>query len=802
MPGQANAKGWNGTHVESPDNPDSQYALCKAKLTLREYDVALNLADSCLAAIEGLQSQDAIPTSSLVSRMHYFAGEALMGTGRVEEAVKRFEMAISADPSDQLPYLSLSRCHAKTGRLDSARHTISGGMAACRETAELHMLARCIEPRPSISACMIVKNEEELLPACLDSIRDWVDEIIVVDTGSTDKTVEIAESFGARVCHHVWEGDFSKARNYSLQYATKDWILVIDADERVPAEDVPIIVRTLVDSSHPIISVNVLNKYEHNRNLTVFLPSVRFFRRELGLQYGGIVHNQLVVPVDGKVYRTGIRIMHLGYGLPADKMAQKKNRTKELLEKQLAVNPDDPFALFNYAQLLRSDSDGFSAENIPIVIASASRAVELTRPDDQVTRHIHLMCLDQLAWAHFFEKKYDTAVQYCRRALEIKPDYLDPMLLLGHIYTQQADFQSAIQAFQRYLTAREKYDPAREADNIILLHLNSQAIAYYSMAMVSELAHDPASAKEYYRRTLALDPNYLAANENLGRLLLAEESYEEAQECFMRQLQDGRGSAGAILGLAEIHECRGDFDKAIRQLQLLINQRPGSTEIFIRLGRLCLLCGDDQEAEDWFERAEAGDEGGVNTLRLIAEAWQNAGHHGRAAEIYGRLVASADASADLLNDLGNCYFRMGDNESAQTHYRKALTLEPTFAPAWRNLGLTLARMNQPREAADLLEKYLAVNPEPTLVEILADLHVSAGTPDRAIPLYEQHLQAHPGDLAALYRLSECYLVMGHKDAALIGLKNVVKFDPDYAPAALRIQELESSRQVPLPAPQS
>jgi len=664
---------------------------------LREFDAALTLADNHLTAIEYSATRGAVPTVPQVSRLHYWAGEALMGIGRIEEAIKRFERAISADPSDQLPYLSLSRCYAKAGRLDAARQTLNRGIAVCQETAELRMLAQSFQPRPSISACMIVKNEEKLLPDCLESIRDWVDEIVVVDTGSTDKTVSIAESFGARVFHHVWEGDFSKARNYSLQYATKDWIFIIDADERVPAEEVPTISRTLTESPHPIISVNVLNTYEHNKNLTVFLPSVRFFKRELGLHYCGIVHNQLAVPVDAKVRRTGIRIMHLGYGLSADKMAQKKARTLDLLKKQLAANPDDPFALFNYAQLLRSDTTGFSAENIPAVIAYAGRAVELTRPDDPATRHIYLMCLDQLAWAHFFDKKYDSAIDYCNRALDIKPDYLDPMLLLGHIYTQREDFAAALPAFQRYLTAREKYDPAREADNIILLHLNSRTIAYYSMAMVCDLVHDTVSAREYYLQTLALDPVYLAANERLARILFTEAEYEEAKRGFERQLE------------------------------------------------------------------------------------------------------IAGPTAELLNDLGNCYFRMGDNDSAQTHYRKALALEPDFALAWRNLGLTLARLNQPFEAANLIEKYLTANSEPGLIEILADLHLSAGAPDRAVPLYEKHLQTNPGDIAALYRLSECYLAMGQRDAALTRLKSIIKSNPDYAPAIARIMALEGGRRVPSPS---
>ena len=84
---------------------------------------------------------------------------------------------------------------------------------------------------------MIVKDEEEMLPRCLDAIHDVVDEMIIVDTGSSDSTVAIAESFGATVLHHEWTGDFAEARNVSLDAATGDWFIYLDADEVLVRED-------------------------------------------------------------------------------------------------------------------------------------------------------------------------------------------------------------------------------------------------------------------------------------------------------------------------------------------------------------------------------------------------------------------------------------------------------------------------------------------------------------------------------------------------------------------------------------
>ena len=109
---------------------------------------------------------------------------------------------------------------------------------------------------------MIVKNEADNLPRCLNSVANIVDEIIIVDTGSTDKTVEIAERYNARVYHHPWENSFSKARNYSLKYATCDWILYLDADEELSKEDAPRLKEIVKGNNYTVISFVIKNKFK------------------------------------------------------------------------------------------------------------------------------------------------------------------------------------------------------------------------------------------------------------------------------------------------------------------------------------------------------------------------------------------------------------------------------------------------------------------------------------------------------------------------------------------------------------
>jgi glycosyltransferase involved in cell wall biosynthesis len=192
--------------------------------------------------------------------------------------------------------------------------------------------------RPSISACMIVKNEEKLLPRCLDSVKDYVDEIIVVDTGSTDKTVQVALGYGAEVHHHPWENDFSKHRNQSISYAKRDWIFVIDADEMLFQWD-EVIYQTLKNKNVDSIYVKVENVYSHGE-CAAWHNSIRLFRNNRGISYRGRIHNELAGQT--RCAYSPIVLHHSGYALDGVKENEKFLRTRGLLEEEIRITPGDP----------------------------------------------------------------------------------------------------------------------------------------------------------------------------------------------------------------------------------------------------------------------------------------------------------------------------------------------------------------------------------------------------------------------------------------------------------------------------
>lgn len=139
----------------------------------------------------------------------------------------------------------------------------------------------------NISLCMIVLNEEIALPLCLSSVKDVVQEIVVLDTGSSDRTVEIAKLFGAKVYYFEWCNDFSAARNQALKYVTGDWILVLDADETLTPEIIPDLQQAIKRDRYLVIN---LLREEVGAAQSPYSMVSRLFRRHPDIRFSRPYH--------------------------------------------------------------------------------------------------------------------------------------------------------------------------------------------------------------------------------------------------------------------------------------------------------------------------------------------------------------------------------------------------------------------------------------------------------------------------------------------------------------------------------
>ena len=160
----------------------------------------------------------------------------------------------------------------------------------------------------SISLCMIVKNEEAVLERCLRSILPAVDEIIIVDTGSTDRTREIAASFTDKVYSIPWQDDFAAARNVSFSYATQDYCMWLDADDVVPEDSLAALCKLKESLDADVVMLPYEIAFDEDGNATFHFYRERLIRRSLHLPWQGRVHE--VITPQGNILRLPIPIQH------------------------------------------------------------------------------------------------------------------------------------------------------------------------------------------------------------------------------------------------------------------------------------------------------------------------------------------------------------------------------------------------------------------------------------------------------------------------------------------------------------
>ncbi len=778
---------------------DLQFLLVYVFAKLEEYPLVTAYGDKYLNLLNHMvagKNSDCVLTDThdKAHEVLNAMGVAQREAGCLDQAVELFERALQSRRDYEPAYINLAGLMRHQGRYREAVRLLKAGMRVCPDSQELRMLKDSIESvEPTVSACMIVKNEEKRLPRALESIRDVCDELIVVDTGSTDRTVEIAKSYGAHVYHHEWESDFSKARNQSLSYATKDWILVIDADEELEREDIPMLREILRRTECNLVSVSVYNLSSDDMHATSFLPSIRLFRKSLGAHYDGIVHNQL--RFDEKrniVLRAGVRIKHFGYGLSAEEMEKKIARSRALLLKQLENDPNNAFANFNLAQLYRGQSPNPSPEVCDDIIRYASRAIERTDVNKRGERHIHLMALHQMVTAFFFKRELDEAERYCHRALEHKQDFLDPIIALGHIYSQKGDWPSARKWFLKYLDERARFKHSDETLQIILLNYESRHVAYYGLGIVSEAEGKATEAIEWYTKAMQSCPDYADTHLRLAQLHYNGGDYDAAILEAHRELERNSGAWPAHYILGEIFMNLGKVIPAEKHLVEADRQQNGNRDILMALARLYLMMERFSEAGSVANRLESEFPDFMPAAKLIGDIRYALADYRRAIMVYERLTCSGQSDEDVWNNLGNSYFKLGDFSESERCYRTALSIKPDMALAARNLGISLAQSGKTDEAADKLSSFLELAPNDfPVAQLLGDIMVEKGQLSRALKLYELCVSLEPTSYAVITKLADVYREQGHDASARLGYMQALKLRPDYEPAKSRLDELQT-----------
>jgi tetratricopeptide (TPR) repeat protein len=386
-----------------------------------------------------------------------------------------------------------------------------------------------------LSVCLIAKNEEQFLAECLDSVRSVADEIILVDTGSTDRTIEIAQSYGCRVLHRAWDDDFSAARNAGLAMARGRWILCLDADERLadPSRALP----SAILSATPEVGGFLIERHdavihpEDGQSDVYPVEILRLLRNRRDIRYEGIIHerpNETVIRAGLETRSLAtLKLTHLVSHLPQEHLEAKQQRYLRLLDLEL-----------------ESDSRNF--------------------------------------WAHYYRGK---TLWFLRRQEEAQSVFRGILDDQGCSVSLRASAWCMLAAL---LSEEGLRGAAVECVQESLALLPHQSLAYYVLAEILYADGRFAHAREAYRRVRrSMDPES-APGQILGDLCMTQEKrgyklgccslalgeIAEAESQFRDGLDGNPRHGGCHYGLARAALLRDDRRGAIERLEDAVKNDP------------------------------------------------------------------------------------------------------------------------------------------------------------------------------------------------------------------------------------
>ncbi len=365
-----------------------------------------------------------------------------------------------------------------------------------------------------LSLCMIVKNEEITLPKCLSSVKNVVDEIVVLDTGSVDRTPQIAQRFGAKVHHFQWCNDFSAARNEALQYVTGDWILVLDADEILSPKIVPKLRDAIQREEYLLIN---LVRHEVGAAQSPYSLVSRLFRHHPDIHftrpYHALIDDSVTVILKQEPhwqigYLPNVAILHVGYQKDVISQQNKYVKAQAAMEEFLATHPHDPYVCSKLGALYVDI--GKIASGIELL----ARGVTACEENYEVLYELYY----HLGIAYSRLQNSKQAIAHYKAAIKL-PIY--PILKLGaynnlgNLLKAVGDLKGAQTAYQTAL----KIDP-----NFAALHCNL-GLTFKSMNLYPD-------AIASYQKAIQLNPSYAEAYQNLGVVLLKTGYVQESLTAF------------------------------------------------------------------------------------------------------------------------------------------------------------------------------------------------------------------------------------------------------------------------------
>ncbi len=752
----------------------------------RRYWAALRLIEQGLAASENAPaarlpalmvtlaagSLDLLELEPSEPQLLNYAGVILYGLWSLEAAEAMFRAAKRLDPQLEGVERNLQELavRQRMQRESAGRAPLRAALPElARRALELAERAGPAEGM-RLSLCMIVRDEQEMLPRCLAAVAGAVDEIVIVDTGSTDATIEIARSSGARVIEREWTGSFAEARNVSFDAAGGDWLMYLDADEVLVREDAALL-RSLTGRTWREAFYLSETSYtgEQDDGTAVSHNALRVFRNRPEYRFEGRLHEQIAHRLPGylpeRLEATDVRVEHYGYlGVVRD-ARQKSHRNIELLRMQQAESQPTSFLHYNlgceYAalgesaaalaeferswKLFEAAADRDSYKFAPALLNRLVKALRAcARPQAALARAergLELfpgftdLVLEQALAAIALERP-EQAIELCERCIEMGEapraytatvgagTYL-PRLRLAELRRARGELQQAIEQLEHCLREHPHFigSVLPYAGALLANGMEPDAV----VAELERHVPDPGPPVRFLLGTALYEAGATSAGEAQFRLVLARQPH----------------SARARVALAEALLAQRRYAEAASEAGALRSDDPLAviacrTELFARIAG-----ADPNGAMAALEKARRA---GMAAPELaLFGAWQQVAETGAtavepAAEVVPLLTVMLEALLRVQDFttfevllavleraplgererhqlLAEMYMRRGFASSAAEEWMAVCRQEPDV-PALLGLARIASAKGMPREASDFAGAALSRDPDNELAASL------------------------------------------------------------------------------------
>lgn len=572
-----------------------------------------------------------------------------------------------------------------------------------------------------ITVCMIVKNEEFSLGKCLDSIKPFVEEIVIVDTGSTDRTIEIAQRYTDLIYHFDWINDFSAARNESLKYATGKWILILDADDHMEAKDILALRERLSyeipkpDTAYQVPYMSLVGRARDASISQSF--AVRLFPNHMGIRFHRPIHEQVMSDrgLKMKAIPLSIPIYHSGYLDDAVQSKKKHERNMSIFNEMIKTKTLTSYDYYTIGnQYLVSQEYDKSW-------AAYGQALATIAKDDPWQEPMLVSMLDILLQ----QERFFDAWHFIHDRMGPLLDYADIRCLLAITLHRLGFWELA--KFELKKTLQSAEDRAARNLNPYLMGADYAFIVPHRMlAHLYELENDIPACMNSLTKLLLAKPNDVSALTKIVQLLTLNESPASVTS-FLERLRAANGEPDNSTMLFKISLFLGQRELADYYLPRSVQDQLELHDLL----RYHLLCNDKQRFEQSRLKSsveQLNDPAVKKALMLARTAWSSqepppdtseddlvallTGLYGLGHfESYDRLIERYSERSSLINRVAEFFYLHHYRDVALQYYSHLLDRNVLSADNSLHVADMYLNQNQREEAMPFIEHAISLRPE-------------------------------------------------------------------------------------------